>query len=196
MTATLVPGPAVFTAIKNGSQLGFKRSVIGVTGNAATLLTLSFISAIGLGAIILSSAVAFSVMKLAGGAYLIYLGIKAWRSASSIIPMDCITKNSNISGYVIFRESYLVGLSNPKAISFVTALFPQFISAENPIAFQLLALSLVFAFNSFVFLSLYAAMSAKISVALSRLSIQRWLHRLTGGVFVGFGIALASSTRI
>lgn len=190
-TASLMPGPAVFTAIKNAVQFGFMRSILGILGNCTALLTLYFISAVGLGAIILSSVFIFTVMKVAGGIYLIYLGVKAIRNRGGKMTIADATVREGISGFEVFRESYFVGMSNPKAIAFATALLPQFVNTNQPIAIQFVVLSLVSAAASFAVLAVYAVLAAQVADKISSAGVQKWFHRVTGGIFIGFGAALA-----
>lgn len=194
--ATASPGPAVFLAINNGAKYGHLQAITGIFGNVAAMLTLATVSAAGLGAIILASSTLYTVIKIAGGLYLIYLGIKAWcsnpakNSVSTGNAKSLTPKKSNL-----FRESYFVGISNPKAIAFYTALFPQFINLNNPVLPQFALLALTFAMLSFAFLTLYASLGSKLKHHLRRDSVSRWVNRITGGIFVGFGTALILNNR-
>jgi threonine/homoserine/homoserine lactone efflux protein len=195
IVTTASPGPAVLTAMKNGSHYGYNKALIGIFGNIVAMLVLCFISAAGLGAIILSSAVAFTVIKMLGGGYLIYLGIKAWRKEPMALKNNKLSQDAKVENGALFKESFVVGISNPKAIAFYTALFPQFVDPNSPVIPQLLILASIFVFFSFSFLSLYAAMSAKMSGLLNQVKIQQWFNRITGGLFVSFGLVLATSSR-
>jgi threonine/homoserine/homoserine lactone efflux protein len=190
-TASLLPGPAVFTAIKNAVQFGYWRAVNGVLGNCAALLTLYFISAVGLGALMLSSVLIFTLMKVAGGLYLIYLGVKALRNKGGKMSLSGPVIGEAVSGFDMFRESYFVGMSNPKAIAFATALLPQFIDTSRPVVSQFIVLSFISSAASFVVLATYAAMAAQAADKITSEKVQRWFHRITGGVFIGFGAVLA-----
>ncbi|TCS38893.1 LysE family translocator [Reinekea marinisedimentorum] len=190
-TASLLPGPAVFTAIKNAVQFGYWRALKGILGNCTALLTLYCISAVGLGAIILSSVLIFTVMKVLGGLYLVYLGIKALMNKGGKMRMSGDVLREEVSSFEVFRESYFVGMSNPKAIAFATALLPQFVDTAQPVVVQFVVLSLVSAGASFVVLALYAALAARVADKISSEKVQKWFHRVTGGIFVAFGTALA-----
>ncbi|ASA57806.1 LysE family translocator [Vibrio gazogenes] len=80
IVATASPGPAIFLSIKNGAKYGLSKALIGVVGNVAAMLTLASVSAVGLGAVILASPLLYTAIKVIGGLYLIYLGVKAWCS--------------------------------------------------------------------------------------------------------------------
>lgn len=184
------PGPAVLLAIKNGARFGIRKALIGCLGNMSAMLTLATLSAAGLGAIILASATLFTTIKILGGLYLIYLGIKTWRQSTPMAEATLHGSEPVLSNGKMFCEAYLVGISNPKAIAFYTALFPQFIQLEKPILPQFFLLAFTFAIISFTCLSLYAATAVRIRAQLKKERIARWFHRITGGIFIGFGAGL------
>ncbi|RXJ68265.1 threonine transporter [Halarcobacter ebronensis] len=191
--ATASPGPAVFLAIKNGAFYGFKKSLIGILGNISAMFTMASISAAGLGALLLSSSYLFFLIKILGGFYLIYLGIKAIRSNSLINRQKDVFQNKK--GSELFKEAYFVGVSNPKAIVFYTALFPQFLDLEKSIFAQFLVLSGTFLFFSFLFLSLYSILASNIKVYLLKQEVIKWFNRVLGSLFIGFGVAITTSQR-
>ncbi|SHE59272.1 LysE family translocator [Vibrio gazogenes] len=194
IVATASPGPAIFLSIKNGAKYGFSKALIGVVGNVVAMLTLASVSAVGLGAVILASPLLYTAIKVIGGLYLIYLGVKAWCSKplshTEHTEKLVITAPSRLK---IFSESYLVGISNPKAIAFYTALFPQFINLDQPVFSQFALLAGTFAVCSFLFLATYVVLASKLRKYLERKKTLVWFNRITGGVFVGFGAALVSS---
>lgn len=197
IVATASLGPAVFLAIKNGAKYGFKKALIGVAGNVFAMLTLASVSAAGLGAIILASTSLYTAIKIIGGLYLIYLGIKAWNSSS--VSHSETTENFSIFAprkSKLFSESYFVGISNPKAIAFYTALFPQFINLGEPVFSQFALLAGTFALCSFLFLMLYVLLASKLRSHLEKEKTLNWFNRITGGVFIGFGVALVSSNQV
>ena len=183
------PGPAVLLALKNGARFGIRKALVGVAGNISAMITLASLSAAGLGAVIMASASLFTAIKLIGGGYLIYLGIKTWRSQGSISQAAETGSKETVS---LFREAYMVGISNPKAVVFYTALFPQFIDLNRPVAPQFALLATTFAVCSFTCLSTYALLATRIRTHLGKAHISRWFQRITGGIFVGFGVGLLS----
>ena len=125
------PGPAVFLAIKNGLMHGFKHAVFAIMGNSTALFLMLSISAAGLGALILASTSLFNLLKIAGGLYLLYLGIKLLRSKPIKIALNQSQSNETVPLLSLYREAFLVSSTNPKAIAFCTALFPQFIDPSQ-----------------------------------------------------------------
>lgn len=186
---SVIPGPAVILTIKNSLKYGFKVSMANVLGNFVAMVVLAILSAIGLGAIILASSSLFTAAKFLGCIYLVYLGIKAWRSPclqESVF--DHIENSSNISS--VFREGLIVGLANPKAIGFFTALFPQFIDPSQPYIPQFFTLIFTMEGISFVFLTAYAFLSSVISPYLSSKKSMTVVNKLSGIAFIGFGALL------
>ncbi len=191
MAATATPGPAVVLAVRNGARYGRRRALLGVLGNVAAMITLACITALGLGALILASQTLFTALKVLGGLYLVYLGLKILLDNKAIWAPDEVTARLKTNAS-LFRESYLVGLSNPKAFAFYTALFPQFIDLSAPVLTQFLVLTSTFACSSLLLLMVYASLATQMRRYLQQAGFSQWFNRLTGGAFVGFGVALVS----
>ncbi len=189
IAVTAIPGPAVVLTIKNSLRHGYRVSIANIVGNFTAMIILATLSALGLGAIILASSDLFSMVKVLGCVYLVYLGVKAWRTPhieeELLNPIQ--TKRKLVS---IFKEGFVVGLANPKAIAFFTALFPQFIDPAKAFIPQFLTLILTIEGISFVVLTGYALMSSRVSSSLSKKRSMTIFNKLTGAAFVGFGVAL------
>lgn len=188
ITVTAIPGPAVVLTIKNSMKYGYKISIANILGNFIAMVILATISAIGLGAIILASQTLFFTMKILGCFYLVYLGIKIWTSP---------IKEQNIEGKIdkkdlisIFKEGFYIGVSNPKAIAFFTALFSQFIDPNREYISQFTTLILTIEGISFIVLFIYALLAFKFAKYLTKEKTAKLFNRVTGGAFVGFGAAL------
>lgn len=191
LIAVFTPGPAVMLALHNSTQYGWRRTVLSSLGNISGLLVLVSASAVGLGAMLRSSALLFLLLKLVGAGYLMYLGVKQWRSgshASSQQPAES-TQRSRLS---LYREGLLLALSNPKAILFITALFPQFIAQRQPLLPQLMVMTLTFMGLSFSALMSYAIAGHWARGGLVSMIASRGFRRGTGGLFVLMGIGLLS----
>ena len=192
IAVTAIPGPAVVLTIKNSLVYGYKTAIVNIFANFIAMLILATLSAFGLGAIILSSTLLFSLVKVLGAIYLVYLGIKIWRSPSQIEnTQDSSQARSSKSLVAVFKEGFIVGVSNPKAIAFFTALFPQFIDVSRAFVPQFLTLILTIEGISITIMIGYALLAAMASPFLSKPSTMKVFNRLTGTAFVGFGAALA-----
>lgn len=144
----VVPGPSVLFVVSRGIALGRRAAVATAAGNEAGLLVQVVAVAVGLGALVARSQVVFSVLKVLGALYLIYLGVQAWRhrkalAAASAAPELEPAVAAQRTGRV-FREGFLVGATNPKGLLIFTAVLPQFIDpARGDATRQLLVLGLV-----------------------------------------------------
>lgn len=188
ITITAIPGPAVILTIRNSLQYGYKTTMSNIFGNFFAMIILASISAVGLGAIILSSPTLFYSMKILGCIYLIYLGIKVWNTPFSNEKIDSKMRNKNY--YTLFKEGFTIGISNPKAIAFFTALFPQFIDSSRNFVTQFLSLILTIEGISFIILFFYALIAFKLSKYLKSKKAFLLFNKLTSGAFIGFGVAL------
>ena len=153
LLASISIGPSVILAASNGVNFGRKKALAGVFGHVCAVMVLALISASGLGLILMTSDIAFIVIKYIGAAYLVYIGIAIWRSKGNWAFAD---KNAQIPAKrALFKQSFLLGLSNPKALVFFSALFPQFIQPTQAILPQFLLLAGTSLCNAFVFTSVY-----------------------------------------
>jgi threonine/homoserine/homoserine lactone efflux protein len=140
----ILPGPSVLFVIGRSLALGRMGGLLSVLGNAVGIFTVAVLVAFGVGAIIEQSIVAFTVVKIAGGGYMIYLGIQAIRHRKQVAEhtMAAIAKRGR---WRTLGEGYLVGVSNPKAVVFMIAILPQFVDHRaGNLPLQLIILGLVF----------------------------------------------------
>ncbi len=185
------PGPAVFLAIYNGAVNGVKVVMISALGNILGLLFLSILSISGLSAILLTSATLFTLVKVIGASYLIYLGIRQFRNANKTSSFSNAQHDDNHrSLFAYFKEGFIVAATNPKPILFFTALFPQFLDVAQPIALQFSVMTAIFMFFSFVSLSTYGYLARSAKGLLSTNNNVKWFNRISGGLFIGMGTSL------
>ena len=191
--AIATPGPGVLLTVSNALRYGFSRSFPGILGLAAGMLGVGVVSGAGVGAVLLSSATAFSIAKYAGAVYLIYLGVtRLVAKRSPALEPDAGTPDSKVRR---FSEGVYVTLLNPKAFLLYAALFPQFVDPGRDYLAQLALLALTFSGLMVVIHSLYCVGA---TAAKRRVLSARWsnvLHRVTGGLFVGLGVGIAATTR-
>tara|TARA_R110001606_G_scaffold392332_1_gene561176 strand:- start:438 stop:1049 length:612 start_codon:yes stop_codon:yes gene_type:complete len=187
-----LPGPAVVLTINNAIQKGLLKTFAGIFGVALAILLVATISATSLGIILASSAMAFSLIKIVGAVYLVYLGIKMWRSkASSNVKMN-VQESSLLK---CFMEGFFVSITNPKAVVFFMSIFPQFIDLKQEYAPQFVLLALTFSALVVIIHTIYAVSA---SLTKSKIASQKGsalLNKISGGIFVGFGVGLAASSK-
>lgn len=184
------PGPAILLAVSNGVSSGVKAVVVGALGNVIGLFFISTISMFGLGVLLKTSAIFFTVLKFVGAAYLIYLGIKKFRHANRPLITDGVVEAAKTTYGKKFREAFLVAVTNPKAILFFVAFFPLFLTADSPLLPQFMIMTFSFMMLSFLSLLIYGYLARSVRHWFENVSFLKLFHRLTGGIFIGFGTAL------
>ena len=192
MVAIATPGPGVLLTVSNALRYGFSRSLPGILGLAIGMLGVGLVSGAGLGALLLSSATAFSIAKYVGAAYLIYLGATRLFAKG---PPAVLSDAAQVSSARRFSEGAAVTLLNPKAYLLYASLFPHFVDPSRDYVNQLTMLSGTFSGLMVAVHSFYCAIS---SVARQRVLSGRWaniLNRATGGLLIGLGVGVAASTR-
>lgn len=195
LAATASPGPAVLFVVTNSTLHGWKKTTYAALGNIIGLLCLGIIAVSGLGAILKTSVVLFNAVKYAGAAYLVYLGLKLLfkkNPACSMIKEQA--RPSEVSAKMLFFQALGVALSNPKAILFLTALFPQFVNTSEPIVPQFSLLIALLMFFSFTFLMFYSMIAHKAKIWFFNQGGGAIFNRASGTVFIGFGLLLATSS--
>lgn len=195
LVATITPGPAVLLVATHSIGYSPTRAIYTILGNISGLFIMSLLSVLGLGALVLCSTLAFTVIKSLGACYLIYLGIKLWRGGFVPISATChartLNKDTNLR---LYTQGLMVALSNPKAIAFTTALFPQFINNSSPLTPQFALLVTTFMSYSFICLSVYAKISATARIRARNTRLEKIISRVFGSLFVCSGIGLGASS--
>lgn len=188
------PGSGAIYAMSCGLNHGFRRGFIGTFGLIAGISTALAVVAIGLGAILSTSAHAFTLLKWLGVGYLVYLGIKQWRAAPA--PMAAVNGNAaSTSAWTLIVKGWAVNATNPKGLVFMMAVMPQFIDSASPLLPQYLAIGATMAFTDFVVMAIYTAFAAKVLAFFRSEAQLRFLNRLFGGLFVAAAAALATFKR-
>ncbi len=193
LLATATPGPAALLVSINSVSFGFKKSLVTVLGNVTGLFIMSTFSVLGLSAVVLHSTMAFTVIKIFGAVYLAYLGFKLWINGIGNIEVDS-TKKVKGSPLSLYTQGVLIALTNPKAVVFTTALFPQFIVTAEPLVFQFTILVLSFMLLSFICLSTYALLAQRAKARTMNTRVQKILGKIFGVTFFGAGCILATTS--
>lgn len=199
LVATITPGPAIMLVSVNSVKYGIYKSIITILGNITGLFIMSLLSVLGLSTVILYSAPTFLAIKIIGALYLLYLGVKLWRNGLTFSNLK-FGKASKIENspknYRLYFQGLIIALSNPKAIAFTTALFPQFIESSEPLINQFLVLVSIFMLLSFFCLLSYAILAVKTKNHTRNLFAQKITGKIFGSVFIGSGVAMAFTTQI
>ncbi len=192
---TASPGPSTLLCLTKSVTLGFRASVFTAFGSLTAIVGILTLSFTGLGLVIASSEILFNIIKWTGAAYLIYLGYKAFTSKEHTYQQKEKIDASKASYFSSFISGFIVGASNPKAIVFFTALFPQFINIDAPLLNQYLIFAFSFAAMEFFVLLTYAYFGSKSSKWIYKNGRARQFNQLTGGVFIGAGIFLSGANK-
>ncbi|MFO1263815.1 MAG: LysE family translocator [Rhodoferax sp.] len=192
------PGPNMLYVMSVSARSGVRSAIRAMAGCMTALLAMMSLSAAGLGALLQSFPAVFDTLRLAGAAYLAYLGVKCWRAPVENTPpasaqTATITEASARSAHSVFRQAFLVAASNPKAILFAAAFFPQFINPDQGQWTQFAILLSTFSAIEIGWYFVYAISGKRLSVYLQEARILRLFNRVTGGVFVGFAALMASA---
>ncbi len=190
----LIPGPTILLVLSYALTQGRSVALSTAFGVAVGDLIAMSASLLGLGAIVLTSAIAFSVLKWVGAAYLLYLGIKMLRSAGSAKLGD-IAKADAQSGRAVFFHAATVTALNPKSIGFFIAFVPQFINPNTAIAPQFLIMIATFVGLATLNVLLYAVLADRLRGTISRPSVMQWLTRAGGGTLITMAALTASLKR-
>jgi threonine/homoserine/homoserine lactone efflux protein len=190
-----MPGPNMLHVMTQSTRHGFRCAIFTMAGCMLALLVLFGLSAMGVSALLSALPQLFTGMKLAGAAYLVWIGIKAWRDDSP--PIDIASEGLDLrrrSPVDLFRQGFLISFSNPKALIFAAAFFPQFLSPALPKAPQFAILLGTFVVIETGWYMTYATGGRTLAHYLRRAEWQRWVGRASGGLFVLFGLSLLAES--
>lgn len=187
----LMPGPGMAWVTAQTVAGGFGRGVRAGLGLETATLIHALVAGLGLSAVLATSALAFELLKYAGAAYLIWLGIKSWRSGDAAAPGSA----TPLSPRAIYLRSVMTGVLNPKVALFFLAFLPQFVQPERGwvwLQFLLLGalLSLVGFCNNLLLSYAVGRLGRRV-----RTGTGRWNQRVTGAVLIGLGLRLAVEQR-
>ena len=184
------PGPNVLYVTTRSIRFGLGPAFVGMAGCLVALVMMLTGSAAGLSAVLLAVPAAFDVLKYAGAAYLVYLGIQMWRAPDEPETSATDGPPRETSRPAIFRGGFLVGISNPKLLIFAAAFFPQFITPTAPAGPQFVVLVATFVAVELFFYVAYALGGRRLAVHLLRGVWRRRFNRASGVIFMGFGAVL------
>ncbi|MFF7415383.1 LysE family translocator [Streptomyces lydicus] len=191
-----VPGPSVVFVVSRGVALGRRAAVSTAVGNEAGLLVQVALVAFGLGEVLARSLLVFSTLKFAGALYLVYLGIHAWRHRK-LLMVEKQTASTVGRPEKVFREGFIVGVSNPKGLLIFGAVLPQFVDPSTGNAqLQLLLLGTICVLIALVSDATWGLLAGSARNWLAR-SPRRlsWIGGMSGVMMIGLGVRLALSGR-
>ena len=189
---SLTPGPNGLLSLTHGACFGFRPTISTVIGGALGFAVLIAASLAGMGALLAASEKAFTIAKWIGAAYLVWLGIRVWRSPAPVVSSTAGGPRA-ARPWRMFNQGFLVAVSNPKALIFFTAFLPQFMVPGMSFPAQLAVLGGTFVVVEIVYELVLAGLAQRIAPWLARYG--RWFNRAAGATFVGIGAALTTASR-
>ena len=191
-TFLLIPGPTLLLVISYSLLRGRSAVMALVVGVGLGDLTAMILSFLGVGLLLETVATAFYFLKWLGAAYLVWLGIKMWRSSTDEIKIS--EKDKQQASREILRNAYVTTALNPKSIVFFLAFMPQFLEADLPFVPQALVMGGTFFVLAIIMVIAYAMLASYAGKQLRMPAIQRWTQRIGGGLLIGAGGMTAVSS--
>jgi threonine/homoserine/homoserine lactone efflux protein len=188
---SLSPGPNGLLALTHGALHGRRKALYTVAGGALGFVVLIALSMFGIGALLRTSLVWLTVMKWAGGAYLVWLGVQVWRAPPigiDAVPGAAGPAPAAARGGALFGQGLLSAVTNPKGVLFFAAFLPQFVDPARSLWLQFVVMAGTFAAVEIVTEVLIASLAQRIVPWLRR--VGRRFNQTCGGVFVALGAAL------
>jgi threonine/homoserine/homoserine lactone efflux protein len=187
------PGPdSIYTLTRSISD-GQSAGVMAALGSSAGSIVHTTGAVLGLSAILQTSALAFTVVKVVGAAYLVYLGIQTFRKSEEF---EISPESTSYTPTESFQSALLINVLNPKVAVFFLAFLPQFVQSGSNVTLQIFTLGVLFASLGFAYQALLAVFSARARRVISeRELVQTLLRTASGSVLIGFGVHLALEER-
>lgn len=190
------PGPSTVFLVNNSIKYGPLKAIGVLTGDVFAILIMGLISSLGIATFFAEHPSMFNALKLAGAAYLVYLGVGAFKKSRAIMtaasPDTPVVRAPALTRQ--WAQSFLIGISNPKALVYFTALLPQFEKSGTPDLQFFAFLVIISALIKFSILSCYAVVATRIASKLTSPSASRIGSKVVAVFFVFFGAALGFST--
>lgn len=192
----LMPGPGTAWVLAQSVAGGTRRGILAGLGLETATLLHALAASLGLSALLAASAVAFETLKYAGAAYLIWLGIRAWREGASAAHTPSRVAPPPAAARGVYLRSVLTGVLNPKVALFFLAFLPQFVHPERGLVWlQFLVLGALLSVVGFANSCALALASGRIGGIARSPRAALWRQRAVGTLFVGLGLRLALQSR-
>lgn len=188
-----VPGPTVLLVVSYALGKGRARALATVPGVALGDFTAMTVSLLGAGAILAASTTLFTVLKLVGAVYLVWLGIQLWRAGGSM--SEITASGAPADRPRMFWNAYVVTALNPKGVVFFVAFVPQFVDPAGPLLAQFAILEATFVLLAAANAAIWALLAGRMRARLQEPWALRLVHRVGGGFLIGAGLLTALTRR-
>lgn len=196
LVVTVVPGPDMALITRQVVTRGRRAAQATILGNLSGLVVHASALAVGLSAILVASATAYNVVKLAGAGYLVFLGLQSLhqarrtRAETNTASPKLAPKRGNP-----YLQGLISTVLNPKPALFFVSYLPQFVDRHGPVTLQVSFLAAIHILVGFVWLTTYASLVSRMQVAITRPRIKAALERATGAVLIALGVRVAVADR-
>lgn len=194
-TLCVTPGPAVLLVLSQGLARGTRASIASNLGILAGNTFYFALSATGLGAVLLASYELFSAIRWLGAAYLVWLGVAAFRGRSAVFSPTPSAAAAPVRPYRMFLDGVALQVSNPKALVFFTALLPQFIDPRGSVPVQVAVLAVTSVVVEFLVLLAYGALAGRMTRLATRPRAATLANRVAGSMLIVAGVGTAAIRR-
>lgn len=185
-------GPNNLLSMTIGARYGLQAALVAAAGRLVAFVMMITVAALGMGALLVASEIAFAVVKFLGAAYLVWLGVKILRSEAELPAENPELGKHGVRGFI--RQEFLVAIGNPKAILIFTAFFPQFVAPAHYWG-SFMVLGAVFLTLELLAIALYAYAGTRLSGVMRNAHGLRWINRISGSTMIAFGALLAAARR-
>lgn len=192
---TVTPGLDTALVLRTAAAEGAKRALLAGAGIALGCLVWGLAVAVGLSALFAASELAYTIMRIVGAAYLAWLGVKLLLRPRDGLDLATAGSAKSVSAPRWFARGFLTNLLNPKVGMFYISFLPQFVPAGANVTATIVLLATIHAMLGLIWFAAIVAATRPIALILRRNAVVRWLDRLTGGLFIAFGLRLAFDGR-
>ncbi|MEH6442932.1 MAG: LysE family translocator [Oceanospirillaceae bacterium] len=190
---SITPGMCMLLALTLGMSIGVRKTMYMMLGEMLGVALVATCAALGVATLMLQLPQAFILLKIAGGAYLVWLGYQMWCSRGKLVLSDTKNPNHQPSGKQLAINGFITAIANPKGWAFLITLLPSFIIAEQPLAPQLIVMISILVLLEFTAMMLYASGGKALRHLLLNKNNVKLLNRISGSLMVMVGIWLAFS---
>lgn len=187
----ITPGPDMATVTRNGLVYGRRGVLLTSLGIGTALLGWIAAATFGVAALLAASALAFTIVKLAGAVYLAYLGVRSLLASRRPHPSQDLANAPLAPAHRIYRTGFLSAILNPKLGVFFVTLLPQFVRPGQPVLPRMLLLGVIFSLIGIAWLACYGLLLTRLRDIIDTPRVRAWMERVSGVVLVGFAARLA-----
>ena len=188
---SFAPGPGAICSMASGLKYGYRQGLWTILGLQLGIQCQLFIVAVGVGALLAASDLAFNIVKWIGALYLIYLGVKQFRADAMPVAVEASQALNRHPARTQVLHGFLVNMTNPKGTMFLLAVVPQFLDVGRPLALQYVLIGATLSFTDLIAMSCYTSLASRMLLLLRKPGRIRWMNRSFGSLFILAGTALA-----